>query len=69
MPNTPKAAAAEGLSKLTVALLTEPGCPRRVDAAGDFFSVCGDDRGPCGENAAWDAENGVETGGLAPAAC
>ncbi len=57
----PKAAAAEGLSKLTAVL---EACPRVALVAGDFLTCCGDDRGPWGEKAACAAENGVETGGV-----
>lgn len=70
MPNAPRAAAAEGLSKLTAEL---PGCPSRViEFAGDFLNCCGDDRGPWGVSPAWpaiDVEKGVETGGVAAAPC
>ena len=36
-----------------------------VAVAGDFLTCWGEERGPRGENAAWAAENGVETGGVA----
>lgn len=42
-------------------------------AAGDFLTCWGEERGPRGEKAAceWAAalENGVDTGGVAPASC
>lgn len=71
-PKAPRAAAAEGLSKLTGALLL--GGPMSVAVvAGDFLSVWGDDRGPRGDMAAWlwGRENGVDTGGVgaAPVCC
>lgn len=70
MPKAPKAAAAEGLSKLTA----EPPdiMLRVVEFAGDFLNCCGDDRGPWGVSPPWpamDAEKGVETGGVAAAPC
>jgi hypothetical protein len=46
-----------------------------VPAGLDFFICEGEgttERGPCGENARWEVEKGVETGGVAatpPAVC
>jgi hypothetical protein len=45
-----------------------PAWPMRVAVfAGDFLNCWGDDLGPWGEKAAWAAEKGVETGGVAAA--
>ena len=63
----PRAAAADGLSKLT-APEERPMVPVVV-VAGDFLTCWGDDRGPLGEKAAWVTEKGVETGGVAVAPC
>lgn len=61
MSRAPKAAAADGLSKLT-----GPVERLRFPAAGDFLNCWGDERAPCGEKAA-EAEKGVETEGVAAA--
>lgn len=66
IPNTPSAAAVDGLSKLRGPV---EGCPIRVvDVAGDFLNCCGEERGPRGEKAACAGfEKGVDTGGVAAA--
>jgi hypothetical protein len=56
-----RAAAADGLSKFTGMLELDRPMVTEVMAAGDFLTCCGDDRGPCGDKAAWAIENGVET--------
>ena len=67
MLNAPIAAAVEGLSKLNA---PKADWPIIADVAGDFRTCCGEDLGPRGENAAWAGfENGVDTGGVAPASC
>lgn len=61
------AAAVEGLSKFSAPMAD---WLISVDVAGDFFTCCGDERCPRGENAAWAGlEKGVEMGGVAPAIC
>jgi len=67
----PRAADAEGLSKLMALGGRPPVAVVEPTVAGDLLNCCGDERGPFGEKTAWAAEKGVETGGVpaAPWAC
>ena len=61
----PRAAAADGLSKLTGPAEERPMVELDEGmAAGDFLTCWGDDRGPRGEKAACVREKGVETEGV-----
>jgi hypothetical protein len=63
-----RAAAADGLSKLT-RLAERPRVAEVIVAGDDFLTCCGDDLGPSGEKAAWPTEKGVETPGVGAAPC